>query len=155
MTDRFRAMMIVEHDGRPRGEFRDLTVADLPDHDVLVAIAFSTLDYKDGLAISGKGKIARRLPMVAGIDLAGTVVETRSPDWKAGDKVLVNGWGLSETEWGGYARFQKLKPLVFAGLYPVLPRSQDGERLIGCVDLEDFVTAVPQETNGHRPRRQF
>lgn len=110
MNDSFRAMMIVDHDGRPRAEFRDLTVADLPDHDVLVEISFSTLNYKDGLAISGKGRIARRLPMVAGIDLAGTVVESRSPDWKPGDKVLVNGWGLSETEWGGYARFQKLKP---------------------------------------------
>ena len=83
MNDSFRAMMIVDHDGRPRAEFRDLTVADLPDHDVLVEISFSTLNYKDGLAISGKGRIARRLPMVAGIDLAGTVGESRSPDWKA------------------------------------------------------------------------
>ncbi|WP_353183961.1 MDR family oxidoreductase [Bosea sp. (in: a-proteobacteria)] len=110
MNDSFRAMMIVDRDGRPHAEFRELTTADLPDHDVLVEIAFSTLNYKDGLAITGKGRIARRLPMVAGIDLAGTVVESRSPDWAPGDEVLVNGWGLSETEWGGYARFQKLKP---------------------------------------------
>jgi putative YhdH/YhfP family quinone oxidoreductase len=82
---------------------------DLPDYDVLVEIAFSTLNYKDGLAVAGKGRIARRLPMVAGIDLAGTVVESRSSDWKPGDKVIVNGWGLSETEWGGYSRFQRLK----------------------------------------------
>ena len=150
MTDRFRAMMIVEHDGRPRAEFRDLTVADLPDHDVLVAIAFSTLNYKDGLAISGKGKIARRLPMVAGIDLAGTVVESRSPDWKAGDKVLVNGWGLSETEWGGYARFQKLKPQWLTRL----PEAFSFEEAMGigtagytaalCVDaLEDWAAIAP------------
>ncbi len=68
------------------------------------------MNYKDGLAISGKGKIARRMPMVGGVDLSGTVVESRSPDWKLGDKVIVNGWGLSETEWGGYARYQRLKP---------------------------------------------
>ncbi|RGP37950.1 MDR family oxidoreductase [Pseudotabrizicola alkalilacus] len=110
MTETFRAMMIVDHDGKPKAEFRDLTQADLPDHDVLVEVAYSTVNFKDGLAISGKGRIARRLPMVAGIDLAGTVVESRSPDWAAGDKVIVNGWGLSETEWGGYSRFQRLKP---------------------------------------------
>lgn len=110
MADRFTAMMIRDVDGKPRAALEQIGLSDLPDHDVLVEIAFSSLNYKDGLAVSGKGRIARRLPMVAGIDLAGTVVESRSPDWKAGDKVVVNGWGLSETEWGGYARYQRLKP---------------------------------------------
>lgn len=110
MNDSFRAVVIADQDGSPCAEFRDLTVADLPDHDVLVEVAYSTLNYKDGLAISGKGRIARRLPMVAGIDLAGTVVESRTSEWKVGDQVMVNGWGLSETEWGGYSRFQRLKP---------------------------------------------
>ncbi len=110
MTDKFKALVIVDEGGKPKAEFKSLSLADLPDHDVLVEIAFSTLNYKDGLAVSGKGRIARKLPMVAGIDLAGTVIESRSPAWKAGDKVIVNGWGLSETEWGGYARFQRVKP---------------------------------------------
>jgi putative YhdH/YhfP family quinone oxidoreductase len=110
VSDTFRALMIEDVDGKPKAGFRDISRADLPPHEVLVEIAFSTLNYKDGLAITGKGRIARRLPMVGGIDLAGTVVESASPDWKAGDKVVVNGWGLSETEWGGYARFQRLKP---------------------------------------------
>lgn len=109
MSDTFRALMIVDHDGKPKAEFRQLTLADLPDHDVLVEVAFSTLNYKDGLAVSGRSRIARRMPMVAGIDLAGTVVESGSPDWKPGDKVVVNGWGMSETEWGGYTRFQRVK----------------------------------------------
>jgi acrylyl-CoA reductase (NADPH) len=150
MNDSFRAMMIVDHDGRPRAEFRDLTVADLPDHDVLVAISFSTLNYKDGLAISGKGRIARRLPMVAGIDLAGTVVESRSPDWKAGDKVLVNGWGLSETEWGGYVRFQKLKPQWLTRLPDIFSFEEAmgigtaGYTAALCVDaLEDWGAITP------------
>jgi acrylyl-CoA reductase (NADPH) len=110
MTETFTAMVIDAIDGKPKGSFRELSLADLPDNDVLVEIAFSTLNYKDGLAISGKGRIARRMPMVAGIDLSGTVVESRSPDWQPGDKVIVNGWGLSETEWGGFARYQRLKP---------------------------------------------
>lgn len=110
MTEAFRALMIVDDQGKQKAEFRDLTVADLPDHEVLVEVSHSTVNYKDGLALTGKGRIARRLPMVAGIDLAGTVVESRSPDWKPGDRIIVNGWGLSETEWGGYARFQRLKP---------------------------------------------
>ena len=110
MSETFRALMIVDHEGKPKAGFRELTLAELPDHDVLVEVAFSTLNYKDGLAVSGKGRIARRLPMVAGVDIAGTVVESRSPEWKPGDKVVVNGWGLSETEWGGYSRFQRVKP---------------------------------------------
>jgi alcohol dehydrogenase/acrylyl-CoA reductase (NADPH) len=103
-------MVIDAVEGQPKGRFRDLTLSDLPDNDVLVEIAYSTVNYKDGLAITGKGKIARTLPMIAGIDLAGTVVESRSTAWKPGAKVLVNGWGLSETEAGGFSRFQRLKP---------------------------------------------
>ncbi|NYZ15305.1 oxidoreductase [Azospirillum sp. RWY-5-1] len=110
MTDRFTAFVIEDANGKPKGGFKELSVADLPDHEVLVEIAFSALNYKDGLAVSGKGRIARKLPMVAGIDLAGTVVESRAPDWKPGDRVVVNGWGLSETQWGAYGRFQRVKP---------------------------------------------
>lgn len=110
MSDTFRALMILNVEGKSKVEFRQLSRSDLPDHDVLVEVAYSTLNYKDGLVVSGKGRIVRRLPMVAGIDLAGTVVESRSPEWQAGDKVVVNGWGLSETEWGGYTRFQRVKP---------------------------------------------
>lgn len=109
MNDSFEALMIEEVDGKPKAVIKSLTLADLPDHDVLVEVAFSTLNYKDGLAVSGKARIARKPPLVAGIDLSGTVVESRSPKWKAGDRVVVNGWGLSETEGGGYSRFQRVK----------------------------------------------
>jgi len=102
-------MVIDTVDGKQQACFRQLTLADLPDHDVLVEVAFSTVNYKDGLALSGKGRIARRTPMVGGIDLAGVVVESRSDKWVAGDKVVLNGWGLSETEWGGYSRYQRVK----------------------------------------------
>lgn len=109
MSETFNAMVIDAVDGKPKAGFRALELAELPDLDVLVEIHFSTLNYKDGLAVSGKGRIARRMPLVAGIDLAGVVVESRSPNWKPGDRVVVNGFGLSETEWGGYSRYQRLK----------------------------------------------
>lgn len=109
MTDTFTALVIEDEAGKPKASFKQLTFSDLPDHDVLVEIAFSTLNYKDGLAVSGKSRIARKPPLVGGIDLAGTVVESRSPEWRTGDKVVVNGWGLSETEWGGYSQFQRVK----------------------------------------------
>lgn len=109
MSETFTAIVVDTIDGKPKAGFRQLTTADLPDNDVLVEIAYSTLNYKDGLSVSGKGRIARRTPMVAGADLAGIVVSSRSPLWKAGDKVVLNGFGMSETEWGGYSRFQKVK----------------------------------------------
>ena len=105
----FQALVIRDVDGKPRAGFERLTRADLPANDVLVEISHSSLNYKDGLAVSGKGRIARRLPMVGGIDLAGTVVESKVAEWQPGDRVIVNGWGLSETEWGGYSRYQSLK----------------------------------------------
>jgi acrylyl-CoA reductase (NADPH) len=150
VSEAFNAMMIVDRDGKPKAEFRKLTLAELPDHDVLVEVAFSTLNYKDGLAVAGKGRIARRLPMVAGIDLAGTVVESRSPDWKPGDKVVANGWGMSETEWGGYTKYQRVKPewLVrlpdaFA-LEEAMAIGTAGYTAALCVDaLEDWGSITP------------
>ncbi len=110
MDTTFAAFVIEEVDGKARAQCKTIALADLPDHDVLVEVAFSTLNYKDGLALSGnRNKVARKLPMVAGIDLAGTVVESRSPRWRAGDHVIVNGFGLSETHWGGYARYARVK----------------------------------------------
>lgn len=111
MADTFTAVVIEDEAGKARTSFKQLTLADLPDLDVTVEVEFSSLNYKDGLALSGnKNKVVRKLPLVGGIDLAGTVVESRSPAWKAGDKVVVNGFGLSESNNGGYSRFARLKP---------------------------------------------
>lgn len=87
----------------------ELTDADLGDGDVTVAVAYSSLNYKDGLAVTGKGRIMRSHPMVAGIDLAGVVETSDSPDWKPGDEVLVTGWGLSESHSGGYTQRQRVR----------------------------------------------
>jgi putative YhdH/YhfP family quinone oxidoreductase len=104
-------MVIEDVDGKAQASLRQLTLAELPDDDVLVEVAYSGLNFKDGLALSGnRNKVARKLPMVGGIDLAGTVVESRAPQWRSGDRVVLNGFGLSETHWGGYTRYQRVKP---------------------------------------------
>lgn len=88
---------------------QELSDADLPEGDVTVAVAYSSLNYKDGLAVTGKGKIMRSHPMVAGIDLAGVVESSDSPDWSPGDEVLVTGWGLSESHPGGFTQRQRVR----------------------------------------------
>ncbi|MEO7335666.1 MAG: alcohol dehydrogenase catalytic domain-containing protein, partial [Caldimonas sp.] len=80
----------------------------LPEGDVLIRIEHSTLNYKDGLAITNKGPVVRLWPMVAGIDGAGTVLESTHPDWKPGDQVVHNGWGVGETRWGCLAEKARL-----------------------------------------------
>ena len=109
MTRSFRAMITDKVDGKPQSQFRNITLAELPDENVLVDVAYSSLNYKDGLAISGAAPICRKTPMVCGIDLAGVVVESASNRFKPGDQVLANGWGLSEIHWGGYSQKQRLR----------------------------------------------
>jgi acrylyl-CoA reductase (NADPH) len=102
--------VISEEDGKPKAAFEQVALTDLADHEVLVEVEYSSLNYKDGLAISGRQKIARKPPLIAGADLAGVVVEDRTETWRPGDRVVVNGWGLSETQAGGYTRYQRVKP---------------------------------------------
>ena len=107
MTE-FNAIVAHEVDRRSQGTLERLTLSDLPDRDVLVKIDYSSLNYKDALAVSGRGKICRSMPMVCGIDLAGTIAESAHPAWKTGDRVVVNGFGMSETGWGGYSQYQRV-----------------------------------------------
>ncbi len=104
--DTFQAMVA---SGQGPASVVELTDADLPAGDVVVDVAYSSLNYKDGLAVTGKAKIARSFPMVCGIDLAGTVASSDSADWSPGDEVVVTGWGLSETHPGGYTGRQGLQ----------------------------------------------
>jgi acrylyl-CoA reductase (NADPH) len=146
----FQAMVIDNEAGKPTASIKMLENSDLPDHDVLVEIAYSGLNYKDGLAISGRQKIARKVPLIAGIDLAGTVVNSRDPRWTAGDRVMVNGWGLSETQDGGYSRYQRLNaewltrvPGVFS-LDQAMAIGTAGYTASLCVDaLESWGTIAP------------
>lgn len=101
----FQALLLSQTDDKKtRAELTTLDDSALPDRDVTVRIAYSTLNYKDALAITGRGAVVRSWPLVPGIDLAGTVEASRSPDWRPGDNVVVTGWGLGENVWGGLAQ---------------------------------------------------
>ncbi len=110
MVDYFNAILAEDIDGKAVASLRQITLADLPDEDVMVDVSFSTLNYKDGLAVSGMGRICRTLPLICGIDLAGVVAESRDSRYQPGDQVLVNGYGMSETVNGGYTQRQRIKP---------------------------------------------
>lgn len=105
----FNAIVIDKADDVQTVSLQQLDESSLPEGDVLIDVAFSTLNYKDGLAITGKSPVVRKFPMVPGIDLAGTVRESSHADWKAGDKVVLNGWGVGEGHWGGLAQVARLK----------------------------------------------
>lgn len=104
----FRAIVLEERDG-VQVETRELSPRDLPEGDVLVRVAYSDLNYKDGLAITGQGRVVRRYPMVPGIDLVGTVEESSASQYKPGDAVIATGWGLAEQHWGGYTQMERLR----------------------------------------------
>ncbi len=114
--DTARALIARQGEGRAYATaFEDIALADLPGGEageVLVRVCHSALNYKDALAITGKAPIIRRFPMVLGIDLAGEVVESATGDFAPGERVLVNGFGLSETLWGGYSQYQRLPARV-------------------------------------------
>ncbi|THF62168.1 acrylyl-CoA reductase (NADPH) [Pseudothauera rhizosphaerae] len=104
----FKAVLIEKDDAGYRARLAELDDGALPEGDVTVRVGWSTLNYKDGLAITGKGPVVRKFPMVPGIDLAGTVEASTHPEYKAGDAVLLNGWGVGETHWGGLAQRARL-----------------------------------------------
>jgi len=105
----FKAIVIEKAEAGQTAGLKDFDEHDLMDGDVTVAVEWSTVNYKDGLALTGKAPVVRRFPMIAGVDLAGTVAASAHPVWKAGDKVIVNGWGLGETHLGAYAAKARLR----------------------------------------------
>lgn len=105
----FKAMVIDKTEGGTQAALKDFDDANLMDGDVTVRVDYSTVNYKDGLALTGKAPVVRRFPMIAGVDFAGTVESSSHPDWKPGDKVVLNGWGLGETHLGAYAEKARVK----------------------------------------------
>jgi acrylyl-CoA reductase (NADPH) len=105
----FRAIRIDKAEKGTTAALTQFDEADLMDGDVTVRVEWSTLNYKDGLAVTGKAPVVRRFPMIAGIDFAGTVEASSHPAWKAGDKVICNGWGMGETWLGAYAEKARVK----------------------------------------------
>jgi acrylyl-CoA reductase (NADPH) len=105
----FKSLLLSKSDAGFSAAVTDTDEAQLPAGDVLAQVDYSTLNYKDGLAITNKGPVVRSWPMVAGIDGAGTVLESTHPGWKAGDRFVHNGWGLGETRWGLMAERARLQ----------------------------------------------
>jgi acrylyl-CoA reductase (NADPH) len=105
----FKAVRIDKAEKGTTAALTQFDDADLMDGDVTVAVEWSTMNYKDGLALTGRTPVVRRFPMIAGIDFAGTVIASSHPQWKSGDKVILNGWGLGETHLGAYAEKARVK----------------------------------------------
>ena len=105
----FKAIRIDKADKGTTAALAQFDEADLMDGDVTVRVEWSTLNYKDGLALTGKAPVVRRFPMIAGIDFAGTVEQSTNPKWKEGDKVVCTGWGMGETHLGAYAEKARVK----------------------------------------------
>lgn len=110
MSDAFRAILVSrDEDKKQSVDVVDMSEADLMEGDVTVAVEATTVNYKDGLAITGRAPVVRRWPLVPGIDFAGTVVSSRNPDWQPGDRVILNGWGVGEVHHGAYAGRARVK----------------------------------------------
>jgi acrylyl-CoA reductase (NADPH) len=105
----FRAIVVDKAESGQSVRLTEFDETELMDGDVTVGVEYSTVNYKDGLALTGKAPVVRRFPMIPGIDFAGTVESSSHPGWKPGDKVILNGWGLGETHLGGYAQKARVK----------------------------------------------
>ena len=105
----FKGILITKDEAGYQTQVQQIDDAVLPEGDVTIQVAWSTLNYKDGLAITGKSPVVRRFPMVPGIDFAGTVIESSNAAWKVGDNVVLNGWGVGETHCGGLAEKARVK----------------------------------------------
>jgi len=142
--------ILIEKDGNGyRAAVKDLDDALLPEGDVTVRVSHSTLNYKDGLAITGKGPVVRKFPMVPGIDLVGVVEESSHPGFKAGDAALLNGWGAGEVHWGGLAQRARLKG---DWLIPLPPEFTPQQAMsIGTAGYTAMLCVMTLEKQGVKP----
>ncbi len=149
MSDTFKALLLREGDGKPVCTVERLGNDDLPDGDVLLAVDYSSLNYKDGLAITGKGKIVRQWPLVPGIDLAGSVLESSNPAYAPGDRVILTGWSVGEKYWGGYSQRQRVQA---QWLVP-MPDGLDSHRAmaIGTAGFTAMLCVMALEQGGVTP----
>src|SRR5579884_3710696 len=100
----FKGLLLEESGGKVASKIATLDEASLPPGEVLVDVAYSTLNYKDGMVLKGLGRLVRSYPHVPGIDFAGTVADSSSDTFRKGERVILTGWGVGESRWGGYAQ---------------------------------------------------
>ncbi len=135
--------------GEGPARLTEVEEADLPEGDVTVDVAYSSLNYKDGLAVTGRAPIVRRPPLVCGIDLAGTVTDSSSPRWSPGEEVVVTGWGLSETHPGGYTGRQRVRSEWLVARPPGLTLAQT--MAVGTAGLTAMLCVLALEDAGLQP----
>jgi acrylyl-CoA reductase (NADPH) len=147
----FRAIVITKTEAGQTARLTDFDEKDLMEGDVTIGVEWSALNYKDGLAVTGKSPVVRRFPMIAGIDLAGTVEASTHPAWKPGDKVVLNGWGLGETHLGAYAQKARVKGEWLVGL----PKSMSAREAmaIGTAGYTAMLAVMALERAGVVPAR--
>ena len=147
----FEAVVIEKVEAGQTVRLTDFDDKDLMDGDVTVAVEYSTINYKDGLAITGKSPVVRRFPMIAGVDFAGTVEQSSHPAWKPGDQVVLNGWGLGETHLGAYAHKARVKGDWLVRL-PV-SMSARAAMAIGTAGYTAMLSVLALERGGITPGR--
>jgi NADPH2:quinone reductase len=145
----FRAYRIDREDGQVTAGFTTMNVDDLTEGDVVIKVSHSTINYKDALAVTGAGQILRKFPLNGGIDLAGTVVTSASPDFADGDAVLVNGCGLSETRDGGYAEYARVPADAVVPVPDGMSAAQAMQ--VGTAGFTAALAIHRMEQNGQRP----
>jgi acrylyl-CoA reductase (NADPH) len=147
----FKAIVIEKNESGQTAALKDFDEAGLMEGDVDVRVEWSTLNYKDGLAVTGKAPVVRRWPMIGGIDFAGTVERSSHPDWKPGDKVILNGWGLGETHLGAYAQKARVKGEWLVRLPPTM--STRDAMAIGTAGYTAMLAVIALEKFGITPDR--
>lgn len=148
----FKALLLTKtEEGSVQSSVTELDESQLPEGDVLVQVAHSTLNYKDGLAITGKAPVVRRYPMVPGIDFAGTVLESSDARYKKGDAVILNGWGVGESHWGGLAQKARVKADWLVPLPVGMTPSQ--AMSIGTAGYTAMLCVMALQDNGITPDR--
>lgn len=145
----FKGISIEKDESGYRAELKDIDESQLPEGDVTVRVSYSTLNYKDGLAITGKGPVVRKFPMVPGIDLVGTVEDSSYPGYKPGDAVLLNGWGVGEGHWGGLAQKARLNGKWLAPLPASFTPQQ--AMSIGTAGYTAMLCVLALERHGVKP----
>lgn len=145
----FKGILIHKDDNGYRAELTDIDDAQLPEGNVTVRVSHSTLNYKDGLAITGKGPIVRQFPMVPGVDMAGTVEDSSDPDFKPGDQVVLNGWGVGEGHWGGLAERARLQGKWLIPLPSAFTPAQ--AMAVGTAGYTAMLAIMALEKNGVTP----
>ncbi len=147
----FKGILIEKDEQGYRAALQDIDDAALPEGDVTVRVACSTLNYKDALAITGQSPVVRKFPMVPGIDLAGTVEASTHPDYRPGDAVLLNGWGVGETHWGGLAQRARLRGDWLVPLPPAFTPAQ--AMAIGTAGYTAMLCVMALERHGVTPEQ--